>query len=442
MSNLITIPTELLDEIITYLDLATIAHLLSTCRSLSARVMPTMHVYAIAPKDNMPALHWAALKGHLPLVQYLLAVFPVDMLNGTGDTALHVASLACHAPVTEQLLLHGAVIGRLSRRRYTALANACRGELSNTAAAEATIRILLAHGANVHGDVTSIPLREAILSGSPRAARQLLEAGASPDAKSADGEPLVLTAARESGSTEILEILLHRGADIDAASKTNNTAVMVAASSGFLATVKLLVDNGANVNLVDRLGHTVFSYACMCRNERLVDYLVRCDGLDIDGANLGDRAPVYLTVSKGYDAALGVLLERGASPDYIDDAGRSVVQIAVLKGRAQIVRALLDHGANIETADNEGDTPLVDAVTRRDTAIATMLLEYQPDRSRDGFGPLITACVRRSRMMVELLLANGTDINSVDEMGMTAVGHAKMRGLDEVVEMLASYGGE
>lgn len=442
MSNLITIQNELLNQIVSDLDPATTSYLLLTCRSLSVRVLPAMRLHAVAPKDNMPALHWAAMNGHLPLVRSLLTIFPVGLLNATGDTALHVAALACRTLVTEQLLLHGAVVSRTSRRHYTALMNACRGELRNTDAAEATIRILLAHGADVHGDGSNIPLREAILWGSSGAARLLLEAGASPDAESKDGEPLVLTAAREGGSTEMLQILLHHGADVNATNKNDNTAVMVAASSGFLATVKILVDNGAKLNLVDSVGHTVLSYACMSRNEHLVHYLVRCDGLDINGSNFGEPTPVYLTVSKGYGAAVGILLERGASTDYIDDQVRSIIHIAVSKGRHQIVRALLDHGFGIETVDKEGSTPLMTVISRRDISVMTMLLDHQPDRSRDGFGPLVVACVRGSKTMVEMLLERGTDINRVDETGMTVMRQAELQGLDYVVEMLASYGGE
>lgn len=441
MLSPITVADELLDEILSNLDPLATFHLLLTCRTLSSRVLPAMHLHAVAPKDNMPALHWAAIKGHLPLVQYLLTVFPVDLLNETGDTALHGAALASRTLVTEQLLLHGAVVSRPTRRRYTALTNACRGELRNTDAASATIRILLAHGADVHGDASYIPLREAILWGSSRAILLLLSAGASPDAKTEDGEPLVLTAAREGGSPKILQMLLDHVADINATNKNNTTAVMVAARIGFLATVTMLVDNGAMLNMVETGGHTAFSYACMSRNAQLLDYLVRCDGLDINGVTLGDRAPVYMTVSTGYGAALGILLQRGASTDYVDDRGQSIMYIAVSQGRHQIVRALLDHGVGIDTADMDGSTPLMAAILRRDLSVITMLLDHQPDRTRDGFGPLICACIRGSKTMVEMLLESGTDINRVDETGMTVMAQAKLQGLDYVVEMLASYGG-
>lgn len=441
MPSLLTIPNELFDDIVSYLEPVAVSYLLLTCRSLSSRATPAMHVHAVTPKDSMPALHWAAIKGHLPLVQYLLTIFPVDLLNTSGDTALHCAALACRATVTEQLLLHGAVVRRTSHTGYTALTNACRGRLRKTDAAEATIRILLAQGADVHGDPSYIPLREAILWGSSHAAKLLLEAGASPDAESEDGEPLVFTAAREYGSTEILQMLLQYGTDVNASNKNNKTPVMVAAGSGFLEKVKMLVEGGAKLNLVDNVGHTVFGYACMCRNEQVVNYLVCCDALDINGTGLGDRAPVYLTVSKGYYAALKILLQRGASTDYVDDQGQSIIHIAVSKERNLIIRALLDHGVNIETVNKNGITPLMAAIIAEDKSIMTMLLAHQPDRSRDGFAPLILASVLGADTMVELLLESGADVNMVDETGMTAMAHAKLGCHSSVVDILVQYGG-
>lgn len=444
MPNLFTIPTELLDEISSSLDPVTISHLLLTCRGLSSRFAPAMHQHAIAPKDNMPALHWSAHHGHLPLAKYLLTVFPVDLLNTVGETALHVATFACHAPIAELLLQHGAAVDRTTCMKFTPIANVCRSSHRHTAAAEATMRVLLAHGANVHGVPPNIPLRDAILCGASRAAQQLLAAGASAVAQTEDGESLVLSTARgggsESGGVRILGMLLAHGADVNAANGHGTTPLMVAAGRGCLSTVRILVERGADVNLVDRAGRTAFSFACMCRNEQVVAYLARCDALDVHDADLGDQSPVYLTTSRGCGAALEILLQRGAATDYIDTQGRSVVQVAVLKGRSEMVRVLLATGVTVETSDHEGRTPLVDAVSRRDRVITGMLLAHQPDRRRDGFGPLIAAAIRGSRMMVEMLLEGGTDINRVNEAGVTVLDEARRNGLQGVVEVLESFG--
>lgn len=251
MSNLFTIPNELLDQIVSNLDPRTTFYLRLTCRSLSSRVLPAMHLHAIAPKDDMPALHWAAFKGYLPLVQYLLNIYPVDLLNAPAKHRSRM--LPWHA---EELLPQGAAVNRIGRMGYSALTSVCGGELRNKAMAEATIRILLAHSANVHADGLYLPLQDAIIWCASRAALLFLEAVASPDGKDTAGEPLVVKAAQESWCMELMQMLLDHGANPDATSECNTTAIMDAAGYGHFATVQVLADHAANLNLVNRDGHT------------------------------------------------------------------------------------------------------------------------------------------------------------------------------------------
>lgn len=91
--------------------------------------LPCMLHDAVAPKDNLPALHWAAMKGYLPLVQSLLNIFPVDLSNDSGDTVRHGATRSCHMLVTEYLLFHDAAVNRTDHYGCTALTYAWRGGL-------------------------------------------------------------------------------------------------------------------------------------------------------------------------------------------------------------------------------------------------------------------------------------------------------------------------
>lgn len=447
MSKLLAIPNEILDEIVSNLDARTTFHLLLTCRSLSIALKPTMHRHAIAPKKRLPALHWAAWRGHLPLVQYLLTIFPVNLPDSHGETALHKAAYSGHLHVTEHLLQHGADITRTNHLGQTAFIAACVDAIMRPVVADPTIRLLLAHGAVVPSEVSYRELRYAIERSSPHVFRLLLAAGASPHAHDADSEPLLLTAARQVDGEEILELLLATGVDIDGSNNQRTTAVMVAAKNGHLNMVTVLADKGANLNIVDNNGTTAMGYACIRGNKHVVEYLVGCEGFDINGGDVGayfgDATPLDLAVSYGYDTALRVLLKRGAATDRLDTVGRSVFHSAVLYENQVIVETLLENGADLEIVDTQGQTPLAMAIAVHNVKMVERLLEYWPGwtgGSADRFMLLKVGCFRGSWMAVELLLARGLDVNVVDAEGLTVMAHARRDGLSEVVERLALYG--
>lgn len=439
MLTILTIPNELLDEIVSNLDSLATFNLLLSCRSLSSLLMPAKLRHAVAPRNSLPVLHWASRNGHLRLVQYLLTIFPVHLPDGLCDTALHGAARSGHMPIAEHLLLQGAAISRIDHMGLTALGGAFRGLFMNKDATAATIRLLLAHGADVDGDASHRPLKDAIYWISPRGARLLLDAGANPGEVDEVGWPLVLSAARRVETATIMEMLLDYGADINATNQYHHTAVMIGAMSGHLETTKILAERGATLNLIDIDGNSAFSQACMRNQSHIVEYLVAREGFSIDDDNL-----VSLTVTYGHDPALKVLIRRGAPTDRVNSLGQSVLHAAILLERKNVVLTLVENGADIEMKDKHGLTPPIIAIHLANLPIIAMLLHYwryPVEGNRNTFILLRAACFTRSKKVVELLLSEGIDINMVDEDGLTVLAHAQMAGLSDVVEMLDVYGG-
>lgn len=76
----------------------------------------------------------------------------------------------------------------------------------------------------------------------------LLEAGADPNAVLAEGETILMTAAR-TGRVDALKIRLDRGADVGARERwCGETALMWAAAENHADAVKVLLAQGAPVN--------------------------------------------------------------------------------------------------------------------------------------------------------------------------------------------------
>lgn len=76
------------------------------------------------------------------------------------------------------------------------------------------------------------------------------------------------------GSNEIVQLLLDRSAYIDAESPNKTTPLMMAARGGYIYTVKLLLDQGADATLKNELGMTAIDFARKGEHTDIVEGLI------------------------------------------------------------------------------------------------------------------------------------------------------------------------
>ena len=80
--------------------------------------------------------------------------------------------------------------------------------------------------------------------------------------------------AAHEGFSDIVELLIRAGADVNARDAKGWTPLFDAASSGSLAIVKRLIDAGAEVDPVDREGHSPALWAALAAKAGIVQYLL------------------------------------------------------------------------------------------------------------------------------------------------------------------------
>lgn len=101
-------------------------------------------------------------------------------------------------------------------------------------------------------------------------ARRLLEAGASRE----DPWGTQLHTAARFADPPMLEYLVAQGFEIDDMGNAAAPALFEAATANRMDNVAWLVEHGADVNATDRQGGQLLLHALMCRDQRLIDYLV------------------------------------------------------------------------------------------------------------------------------------------------------------------------
>ena len=78
------------------------------------------------------------------------------------------------------------------------------------------------------------------------------------------------------GKDDIVATLLAANSDVDIGCDGNNTPLMVAASSGHVNIVKMLIDYNCNIFATNSDGLTAFSIAVMRRYTSIVKYIYHC----------------------------------------------------------------------------------------------------------------------------------------------------------------------
>ncbi len=325
-----------------------------------------------ARDDNaMTPLHFAASEGRYALVVRLLERgADVNAKNKNGWGPLHCAVARNHAHVVDCLLENGADARARAEGGFTPLHSAASfGNL-------AVVQALLDHGAEVQArdDNGGAPLHWALNANTCEVAALLIEKGADATLRDARGRtPLHGVAQR--GSVNVARLLLERGADIDAVDESGVFPLAIAAS-GKLEMVQFLLEQGARVAPAGKdapPGRTPLHFAVWGGNVDTVRLLLD-QGVDVDAADPDGETALRMAVREWATPIVECLLGSGASIDARDPGlGRTDLHLAAASGQIEVARLLLDQGADPAPTDVLGQTPLALAREHGFASVASLL---------------------------------------------------------------------
>ena len=116
-------------------------------------------------------------------------------------------------------------------------------------------------------------LMKAVRKGHTKAVQILLDKGADINAIDDSGHTALMFSVAE-GHNDIVKVLLDRGAHINAKNNYNQTPLHLASSSNHFSTVKVLLNNkSVNITCKDKDGRTALVLAEKARNYEVVELL-------------------------------------------------------------------------------------------------------------------------------------------------------------------------
>ncbi|PIK54974.1 putative fibronectin type 3 and ankyrin repeat domains 1 protein [Apostichopus japonicus] len=157
--------------------------------------------------------------------------------------------------------------------------------------------------------------------------------------------PLMVCA--QKGLTNIIEVLLPYGADVNAQNSSGKDAMMLASFAGHLEVVQLLRANGARYDHQDKGGSTSLHWAVDAGHLKLVKWMIR-DGAAIDVVDFSSKwTPLMRCCAmSGHVEVARELFFAGAEVEKKDKDGKTALMIAALNGHRDLVQLLVERGAD------------------------------------------------------------------------------------------------
>jgi ankyrin repeat protein len=260
-----------------------------------------------------------------------------------------------------------------------------------------------------------------------------------------NGEPLPLHRAAEHGRVEIMTMLLDAGADINAVTKYRNTACHIAILNNQFDALKLLVERGANLDVVDSYGRSTLEVVSRFdRSERFVTLL-----LDAGAPLYGLSNGVVMTLVKSV-AVFNRLAARGVNLIAMRDESRATLCHHAARNVTceDDLRFLVNVCGNdaVLAVNNTGKTPLRWASSSGNELAMRVMVELGVDIDRqdnDRWTALISvSCFDAQSSKIELLLALGADVNLATNDEQTACRIAAVCKKPAVLCALVAAGGD
>jgi ankyrin repeat protein len=258
------------------------------------------------------------------------------------------------------------------------------------------------------------------------------------------------------GDLKKVKLLLDQGADVNEKGEYGRTPLMYAASGespDCLEIMKLLLKNKADVSARNEGDDDAFTEAITTslwkipieRYKLLIEHGYNVNSFKTKYSH--GQTPLMWACYCGKSEVVKLLVESGADVNQKDKNDETAI-ISAMQGNnkdfPEIVDYLIDHGADPNSKSQFGHTPFLYAVEKGYIQLAQKLIlkgvDIEQTDSYEKETGLISAAYKGKEEMVTFLITQKANIEAADRRGNTALLHAAFKGHLPIVKKLLEKG--
>jgi len=191
----------------------------------------------------------------------------------------------------------------------------------------------------------------------------------------------------------------------------DRTALMLCAQYGDESAINLLLSKGADVNAEQSFGMTALHIACANGNVESAKLLLQ-GGAKIDHVNVDGESALFVSIESGHLSCVDLLIEHGVN---VNDKNfyqglSSPLDCAIYFHQEDITQRLIDLGSFVNAPNHEGSPPLFTAVHSDFIGGVDILLKVGADpfiKNERGDSPVNWAYRFNKSGSIQLLQSHG-----------------------------------
>ncbi|QNL97309.1 ankyrin repeat domain-containing protein [Treponema sp. Marseille-Q4132] len=383
---------------------------------------------------NTP-LHTAVIvNASIEQIRYLVSLTDdINARNKDGNNALYLAVERNNKKIGELLLAKNADIFSTNNANDSPLHLALKkgGDIQGWLVTSRTITSTDGSGNTALHYAVEWDLKKAALS--------LIEKGANPEAKNANGETPLFSAVK-TNDPAMIALIVKGGSSIKARDNLGSSPLHAAVRRDADASVRELVRLGIDVNAQNVAGKSALSEAVLAEKIPTAKLLID-SGADINASDNTGRTILMDAIRSRNTGVIAMLLSNKANPQIQEINGRNAYHEAVLTGDARIIALVRDAGGKALSRDKNANTPFSLAFDKSDDLVKIVLGNDRTITDSDGNTPFHIIVQAKGPLRILSLLASlGYPFDTRNAEGMTPLGYAVENNDENYARILLQNG--